>query len=85
MKLVEIYKLNNDGTQSIAVVCKLAGDNVICSGDEALANNLMTSGIADYAQPAMPKLFPKDGIRFLEQLKFNFRSGYLNASDVKDE
>lgn len=85
MKFVEIYRLNDDGTQRVAAVCKLTDDHVVCEGDTALVDNLAMRGIADYTKPEMPKLFPADGIRFLEQLRFNFKSGYLNASDIQDE
>lgn len=84
MEYVEIYKLQNDGSQKILAVCKLIGDQIICEGDEVFIKNLTEEGIFDYMSgEARIKLFPKDGRKFLEQLKFNFKSGYLNASDIK--
>lgn len=83
MNYVEIYKLENDGSQKILAVCKLSDNQVICEGDETFIQNLAEEGIRDYSSENKPKLFPKDGIKFLEQLKFNFKSGYLNASDIK--
>ena len=85
MKKVNIYKLNNDGIQSVVVVCELAGRQVICKGEETLARNLEKDGIKDYASKDGKTLYFKDGLNFLKQLKFNFKSGYLNASDIIEE
>ena len=84
MSFVEIYKLKNDASQEIIVTCKLTTDGmVICEGDKEFAENLMREGILDYSSSPSKKLFPKDGIKFLEQLKYNFKSAYLMASDIK--
>jgi len=86
MSFVEIYKLQNNGEQKIIVTCKLIEKTVICEGDEAFINNLKKDGILDYSSDDHnKKLFFKDGLKFLEQLKYNFKSGYLNASEVKEE
>ncbi|OGZ09580.1 MAG: hypothetical protein A3D65_06940 [Candidatus Lloydbacteria bacterium RIFCSPHIGHO2_02_FULL_50_13] len=84
MPYVELYKLQNDGSQKVVATCRLDGDAVRCEGDTVLVNNLMTGGIKDYDNPDETTLFFKDGLKFLEQLKFNFTSGYLNASEVKE-
>lgn len=83
MAFVEIYKLQNDGSQKTVVVCRLVGEEAKCEGNEAFVQNLEKGGIFDYKSPAKERLFPKDGLRFLEQLQNNFKSGYLNASEVK--
>lgn len=83
MPYVELYKLQNDGSQKVVATCRLVGDVVSCEGDTVLVENLQAEGIKDYGNPP-GKLFVKDGRKFLEQLKFNFTSGYLNASEVKD-
>lgn len=85
MELVEIYKLQNDGSQKILAVCKLVGEEVVCEGDEIFIKNLNQEGIFNYTTESREKVFPKDGRKFLEQLKFNFKSGYLNASDIKKQ
>jgi len=86
MKFVEIYKIQNDGTQRVMAVCKMVGETVVCEGeDKALIDNLKSEGIWDDSKTPPQKLFPKDGIRFLERLNFVFTSGYLNASQVKEE
>ena len=83
-KKVEIYKLNNDGSQTVFVTCKLVDKEVACYGDKDLASLLERLGIIDYSdsQQINNRLFLSDGLKFLKQLKFNFKSGYLNASDV---
>ncbi len=84
MEYVELYKLNNDGTQNTIAVCRLNESGIVtCEGAEILIKNLERNGIKNYSATDEQKLFFKDGLRFLEQLKFNFNSGYLNASDVK--
>lgn len=83
MSFVEIYKLEPNGTQTVMAVCSLQNTEVVCEGDDAFVRMLKQEGIRDYESKDFKQLFPKDGLRFLEQLKFAFRSGYLNASEVK--
>ncbi len=87
MQFVEIYELKNDGSQGVIAVCKLLNNEAICEGEKSFIENLKQRGVLDYSDssksPAQ-KIFPKDGLRFLEQLKYNFKSGYLNASDIKE-
>ena len=84
MPYVEFYKLNNDGSQKIIAVCRLRDGQVDFEGDENLIKNLREQGINDYRDQNNNKLFPKDNLDFLQQLAFNFKSGYLNASEVKE-
>lgn len=85
MMKVKIYKLNNQAKQELIVECALVDNIVECSGDEQLVHSLNTEGIKDYTQTPGAKLFPKDGLKFLEQLKYNFKSGYLNATNIITE
>ena len=88
MKFVEIYKLQNNGEQKVIARCEMGDTGVIkCSGDKIFVNNLEKDGIFEYSNFSRleTKLFPKDGLKFLEQLSYNFKSGYLNASDIKEE
>lgn len=86
MSKVEIYKLNNDGTQKIIVTCRLVDKKVVCNGEnKTFVNNLLEDGIIDYSLEGRKKLYPKDGLKFLEQLQYNFKSGYLNASEIKND
>jgi len=84
MPFVEIYKLQNDGSQKIIATCRLVGDVVECEGDGVFIDNLSKEGIYNYSAPERSMLFFKDGMRFLEHLALNFRSGYLSASEVKE-
>ena len=87
MKYVELYKLQNDGSQKTIATCSLdEKGEVQCSGDDILVENIKKRGIKDYSsQYKKVQLFFKDGLKFLEQLKFNFTSGYLNASEIKEK
>lgn len=85
MKYVEIYQLQNNGTQKTVVVCNLENETVICEGDENIINSFKKEGILNYSESPPNKLFLNDGLKFLEQLKYNFKSGYLNGSDVKEK
>lgn len=83
MKFVEIYKIQNDGSRQMIAVCKLVGEKVICEGNGVFVENLEREGIFDHSSPPQ-KIFPRDGINFLEELRFTFKSGYLNASEIKE-
>ena len=84
MSYVELYKLDNNGDQHMAAKFSLLDNGeIIAEGDEILIENINSEGILDYSNPDKPKLYPKDGLKFLEQLQFNFSSGYLNASEIK--
>ena len=89
MKYVEFYKLQNDGSQKVIATCHLTENGQVeCEGDAVFVDNLEREGIKDYSSSDDKNaelLFFKDGLKFLEQLKFNFTSGYLNASDVQDK
>ncbi len=86
MSYVKFYKLQNNGSQKVVATCRLdKNGQVACEGDEVLIKNLKEGGIKDYASVDSRKLYFNDGMKFLEQLKFNFTSGYLNASEVINE
>ncbi len=87
IKQVEFYKLNNDGSQTTIATCHLNNEGVVeCEGNENLFENLKSEGIKDYIdESGESRLFFKDGLKFLEQLKYNFKSGYLNASDILEK
>lgn len=81
MKYVEIYALQNDGTQKRVAVCSLKDSEVICEGEgQELITALNQEGIKNYSGDRM--LFMKDGLKFLEQLEYNFDTGYLNATGI---
>src|SRR3989338_5463308 len=51
MPYVELYKLQNNGSQKVVAVCRLKDDVVHCEGDTVLVSNLMIGGIKDYDRP----------------------------------
>ncbi|MEK7643967.1 MAG: hypothetical protein AAB390_01540 [Patescibacteria group bacterium] len=84
MYFVEIFKLKDGGSQSLLANCFLENGSINFKGDEKFIESLRQNGITDYSSVDKNKLFPIDGLKFLEQLKYNFRSGYLNATDIKE-
>ena len=48
MVKVEIYRLNNDGTQKIIAVCRLENNLVVCDGEEPFLDYLSKEGIKNY-------------------------------------
>ena len=83
MKKVIIYRLNQEAQQDILVECNLTDEGVKFDGDQQMAEMLLKNGITDYDTKTI--IFPKDGLRFLEQMKYNFHSGYLNATDIIED
>lgn len=78
MHTITILKLQNDGLQKPIAVCRLQTDGtVVCEGDAEVVKNFTENGITDYE--TKKKLFPKDGVLFLAQLKHNFKSGYFSV------
>ncbi len=87
MKYVKIYKLQKDGSQSEVVTCGLIGDQIVCNGEASIVTNLEQEGIWDYRADnsnMRRRLFPKDGLQFLENLADAFNSGYLMATDIQE-
>ena len=85
MKFVEIYRTQDDGSQKVIAECNLTEAVVEIVGDPMLAMQLMYDGIIDYSAPGKKRLYPKDGVKFLEQLKNYLKNGYTNASDIKEK
>lgn len=85
MPYVEFYKLQNDGSQKVAAACTLDPRGEVTCDSKALMEDFSKNGIRDFGDPKHThRLYPKDGLRFLENLKYSFSSGYLNASEVKE-
>ena len=84
MQKVDIYQLKNENQQELVLTCKLIDGVVECEGNQKLAYHLQNEGIKDFSTEDLTIIFPKDGLKFLEQLKNNFRSAYLSATDILD-
>ena len=85
MKKVIIYSLKENGEQQLEVECSLINNVVEISGNDSLKDKLVNDGIKDYNSKVDSFLFPKDGIIFLKQLRYNFRTAYLSATDVIED
>ncbi|OGN02812.1 MAG: hypothetical protein A2651_02500 [Candidatus Yanofskybacteria bacterium RIFCSPHIGHO2_01_FULL_42_12] len=85
---VDLYELDKDAKQRKIATFKMQGDEpgrVEIDGDEnhPVLKNIEGEGIFDYKNAKPGKLYPYDGMSFLENLKYYFRSGYLLATDVQ--
>ena len=85
---MELYELDRDANQKkIATFKLLEGEGGVVEIDGDHEHRVILSikgeGIFDYKYARPGKLYPHDGINFLENLKYHFRSGYLLATDVK--
>ena len=88
MYFVDLFELDNQANQKKVATFKMdedAPNDVQIEGDQyhPAIENLKGEGIFDYKNSTPTKLYPYDGISFLENLKYNFRSGYLSASEVQ--
>ena len=66
------YDEESTGAVSVEVECR-----------HPAIESIMNEGIYDYKEAKPDKLYPGDGIRFLENLKYNFKSNGLMATDVQ--
>jgi len=85
---VDLYELDKDAKQKKIATFKMREDepdNVEIDGDHnhPVLKNIRNEGIFDYKNARPGKLYPTDGMSFLENLKYYFRSGYLLATDVQ--
>ena len=85
MKYVKFLKLQNDGSQTEIARAIFDDTKIKFEGDENLIFNLQNSAIRNYTEKKPTMLTPADGLKFLEQLKYTFKSGYLNATDIIEE
>lgn len=81
MKQVKIYKLTVSGQREI-IVCQTDENGVLTFSGEAdyRIEYLIKNGITDYSVEPQGIVMPEDAEKFLEQLQFYFRTGYLTAT-----
>lgn len=87
---VELFELDRNANQKKIATFKLLegeGGTVEIEGghDHPVVEGIQGEGIFDYKYARPGKLYLHDGINFLENLKYHFRSGYLLATDVKKQ
>ena len=85
---VDLFELDHDANQKKIATFKLLegeGGKVEIEGEHnhPVVEGICGAGIFDYKYARPGKLYPYDGMNFLENLKYHFRSGYLLATDVK--
>lgn len=85
---VELFELGRDAQQKKIATFKLLEEEnsiVEVDGDQhhPIIESICGEGIFDYKYSRPGKLYPNDGMVFLENLKYHFRSGYLLATEVK--
>ena len=85
---VELYEIDRSEHQKKIATFRLLdqeGSVVEIEGDyhHPVIEGIMGEGIFDYKYARPGKLYPYDGMNFLENLRYHFRSGYLSATDVK--
>ena len=86
---VELFELDRDANQKKIATFRLMEESgvVEIEGDHenSIIKSIQWEGIFDYKYARPGKLYPYDGMSFLENLKYHFRSGYLLATDVKQQ
>jgi|SRR3990167_9896744 len=87
---VELFELDRDANQKKIATFKLLdgeSDTVEVEGDHnhPVLEGIRGEGIFNYKYARPGKLYSYDGMNFLENLKYHFRSGYLSATDVKKQ
>jgi len=89
MEKVLLYRLNSEAKQEkIAEFCLNESGVVEVAGEEIVnpvARGILQRGIGNYSSEGPEQLMPEDGRKFLEQMRHNFKSGYLIATDVEGE
>ena len=86
---VELFELDQNANQKKIATFKLSDESEIVEvdgdHDHSVIANIKGEGIFDYKYARPGKLFPYDGMNFLENLKYHFRSGYLLATDAREQ
>lgn len=86
---VELFELDQNAKQKRIATFKWSDESGVVEIDgnhnHGVISNIKEEGIFDYKHDRPRKLYPYDGMNFLENLKYHFRSGYLLATDVKEQ
>ena len=86
---VELFELDQNANQKKIATFRLPEGGGAVEIEEEQQHRVLEiiqwEGIFDYKYARPGKLYLYDGINFLENLKYHFRSGYLLATDVKNK
>ncbi|HXK40705.1 MAG TPA: hypothetical protein VJ046_01235 [Candidatus Paceibacterota bacterium] len=90
MYFVDVYELDKLKHQKKVATFKFGEEtfgSVQVEGETAnpVVDSVIREGIFDYKFSRPGRLYPYDGMSFLENLKYNLRSGYLSATDVQQK
>ena len=85
---VELFELDSDAQQKKIATFKLLEEGagmveIEGNHEHPVIFSIKGEGIFDYKYARPGRLYPYDGMNFLENLKYHFRSGYLSATEVK--
>lgn len=84
---VELFELDSKANQKKIATFRLTEESSVVQIDgdhnHRIIESIQGEGILDYKYARPGKLYPYDGMKFLENLKYQFRSGYLLATDVE--
>lgn len=85
MKQVKIYELTDSGQKEI-IVCQTDENGMLTFSGEAdyMIEYLIKHGITDYSVEPRGIVMPEDAEKFLEQLQYYFRTGYMTATKPMD-
>ena len=87
---VDLYELDKYKHQKKVATFKFSEETlgtvqIEGATDHPAIDNIVREGILDYKFARPGRLYPYDGMSFLENLKYCFRSGYLSATDVQQK
>ena len=90
MYFVNLYELDRNKNQKKIATFKFGEETFGTVQTEETVNHpvidsINREGILDFKFAKPGRLYPYDGMSFLENLKYNFRSGYLSATDVQQK
>lgn len=79
---IELYKTNEDKSQTTILTCVLTGsEGIVFTGDQGLMNQLTKRGIPNPKSKGN-RLYPTDGRSFFDSLQAAFQGPYIFASEV---
>lgn len=84
MKQVILYELVKDEQLPFVTFHLNENAEIVFEGNEAFIGHFIKNGITDYSTEPRGIVMPTDSDKFLEQLQYNYRTGYLTATKPSD-
>jgi len=83
MKIVHIYEIQDDGSSVIGCTVQLVGKEVRFKGIHGKHyKDDLEVGVFTVVGKRGKVLYPKDGLKFMKALKFQYTGSAVRASDV---